>query len=65
MDKTSKTTFPGQFSGKPVTDAFEVKKDVVAITASTITSKALTNMVKQAGAAGAAWLEQSAREASR
>ena len=60
VDKTSKTTFPGQFSGKPLTDAFEVKKDVAAITASTITSKALTNMVKQAGAAAAEYLERSA-----
>lgn len=60
VDKTSKTTFPGQFSGKPLSDAFEVKKDIVAITASTITSKALTNMVKQAGIAAAAFFEQSA-----
>ncbi len=61
VDKTSKTTFPGQFSGKPLSDPFEVKKDVVAITASTITSKALTNMVKQAGIAAAAYLERSAQ----
>jgi len=61
VDKSSKTTFPGQFSGKPLSDAFEVKKDVVAITASTITSKALTNMVKQAGIAASAYLERSAQ----
>lgn len=61
VDKTSKTTFPGQFSGKPLSDPFEVKKDVAVITASTITSKALTNMVKQAGFAASAYLERSAQ----
>ncbi len=61
VDKTSKTTFPGQFAGKPLSDPFEVKKDVAAITASTITSKALTNMVKQAGIAASAYLERSAQ----
>lgn len=59
VDKSTKTTFPGQFAGKPLSDPFEVKKDVTAITASTITSKALTNMVKQAGAAAAEYLERS------
>jgi len=57
VDKSSKTTFPGQFTGKPISDPFEVKKDVSAISASTITSKALTLMVKSAGLAGSAWLE--------
>jgi electron transport complex protein RnfG len=57
VDKGSKTTFPGQFTGKAVTDPFEVKKDVVAISASTITSKALTEVVKEAGRAGTAWLK--------
>ena len=56
VDKASKTTFPGQFTGKAVSDAFEVKKDVVAISASTITSKALASIVREAGRAGAAWL---------
>jgi len=65
VDKSSKTTFPGQFSGKPVTDKFEVKNDVVAISASTITSKALTLMVKQAGDAGSAWLEANAAGGSK
>ncbi|OHD14820.1 MAG: electron transporter RnfG [Spirochaetes bacterium GWB1_48_6] len=60
VDKSSKTTFPGQFSGKPVSDPFEVKNDVTAITASTITSKALTLMVKRSGEAGSAWLEANA-----
>ena len=61
VDKSTKTTFPGQFAGKPLSDAFEVKKDVIAITASTITSKSLTNMVKQAGKAASAYLERSAQ----
>jgi len=56
VDKSSRTTFPGQFAGKPLSDLFEVKKDVQAITASTITSKALTKIVKAAGDAGSAWL---------
>ena len=56
VKKAEKVTFPGQFTGKLLADAFEVKKDVVAITASTITSKALTKIVKVAADAGAAWL---------
>ncbi len=61
VDKKAKTTFPGQFKDKPLSDAFEVKKDVSAITASTITSKALANMVKQAGSAAMAYLERTAQ----
>jgi len=60
VDKSAKTTFPGQFSGKLIGDAFQVKDDVVAISASTITSKALTSIVKEAGLAGSAWLETNA-----
>jgi electron transport complex protein RnfG len=60
VDKSSRTTFPGQFRGKALGDAFEVKKDVAAISASTITSRALTKIVKIAGDAGAAWLEKAA-----
>jgi Na+-translocating ferredoxin:NAD+ oxidoreductase subunit G len=59
VKKAEKITFPGQFTGKFLTDAFEVKKDVVAITAATITSKSLTRIVKAAGDAGAACLESS------
>lgn len=65
VDKNSKTTFPGQFTGKAVTDPFEVKKDVVAISASTITSKALTEVVKEAGRAGTAWLKTNIPGGSR
>ena len=57
VNKANKLTFPGQYKGKFLTDAFEVKKDVAAITAATITSKALTRIVKAAADAGAAWLE--------
>lgn len=60
VNKADKVTFPGQFNGKVLTDAFVVKQDVVAITASTITSKALTGIVKAAGAASAAYLESTA-----
>ncbi|HOX32915.1 MAG TPA: FMN-binding protein [Spirochaetales bacterium] len=58
VDKAAKTTFPGQFAGKPISEAFEVKKDVQAITASTITSRALTKIVKAAGGAAGSWLER-------
>lgn len=57
VKKAEKVTFPGQFTGKFLTDAFEVKQDVIAITASTITSKALTRVVKTAADAAASWLE--------
>ena len=59
VNKADKITFPGQYAGKYLTDAFEVKKDVAAITAATITSKALTAIVKAAADSAAAWLETS------
>lgn len=52
----TKETFWGQFTGKSVGDAFEPKKDVTAITAATITSKAVSVAVKAVGTAGFAWL---------
>ncbi|MCK5847786.1 MAG: RnfABCDGE type electron transport complex subunit G [Caldisericia bacterium] len=42
-----KSSFLDQFSKKNVTDSFIVKQDVTPITASTITSKALTNGIKK------------------
>lgn len=51
VDRTSKTTFTGQFTGKSIGDPFVVKQDVVAITASTITSKAVTGVVKASSVA--------------
>jgi electron transport complex protein RnfG len=56
VDKAKGLTFYGQFAGKPMNDPFEVKGDVVAITASTITSRAVTKAVKVAGEAASAWL---------
>lgn len=60
VDKERKLTFPGQFTGKSITDAFAVKDDVVAITASTISSKAITTVIKASADAGQAWLDQNA-----
>lgn len=59
VNKAEKTTFPGQFDGKFVTDGFVVKGDVAAITASTITSTALTKIVKTVADKAALWLENS------
>jgi electron transport complex protein RnfG len=56
VDKAKGITFYGQFAGKRLNDPFEVKNDVTAITASTITSRAVTQAVKAAGIAAAAWL---------
>lgn len=42
----AKGTFLDQFMGKNVSDGFEVKKDVTAITAATISSKAVTTGIK-------------------
>ena len=57
VNKANKTTFPGQFAGKNLSDPFEVKKDVSAITAATITSRSLTNIIKAASNAAEVWLE--------
>jgi electron transport complex protein RnfG len=56
VDRAKGLTFYGQFAGKSVTDPFEVKGDVVAITASTVTSAAVTAAVKAAGLGVTAWL---------
>jgi electron transport complex protein RnfG len=56
VDKAGGITFYGQFTGKSVDDPFEAKKDVAAITASTITSRAVSAAVKAAGTAATAWL---------
>lgn len=54
--KESKTTFTGQFAGKKLTDAFEVKKDIIAITSATITSSAVTSMVQSVAKSAADFL---------
>jgi len=56
VDRSRGVTFYGQFAGKSVADPFVVKDDVVAITASTITSRAVTSAVKAAGQAASEWL---------
>jgi len=55
VDKAQGITFYGQFAGKSVNDPFEVKNDVVAITASTITSRAVASTVKAAAVAVTSW----------
>lgn len=57
VNKAKKLTFPGQFTGKALSDGFVVKKDVDAITASTITSKALTVIIKASADSASAWLD--------
>ena len=56
VDRAQGITFYGQFAGKGVADPFEVKGDVAAITASTVTSQAVTAAVKAAGLGVSAWL---------
>ena len=56
VNRSAKITFYGQFTGKKITDPFEVKKDVDAITAATITSDAVSRIVRSAGQAAYQWL---------
>ncbi|MDR2841955.1 MAG: RnfABCDGE type electron transport complex subunit G [Spirochaetaceae bacterium] len=66
VDKSTKTTFYEQFAGKTVSDAMSVTKDggdIIAITAATITSRAVTKIVKNAAEAGAKWLSSNANAA--
>jgi len=55
IDRSKGIHFYDQFAGKSVGDPFEVKQDVVAITAATITSRAVAAEVKAAGQAALAW----------
>ena len=59
VDRSKRLTFYGQFEGKSISDNFEVRYDIAAITASTITSRAIALAVKVAGEAAAAWLNTS------
>jgi electron transport complex protein RnfG len=61
VDREKRITFYGQFKGKKITDAFEVKKDVIAISASTVSSRAVSDAVKAAGLAVKTWLEGGAQ----
>ncbi len=56
VDRSNGLTFYGQFAGKKITDPFVVKEDIIAITASTITSRAVSASVKAAGLAFISWL---------
>ena len=56
IDRPNGIRFPDQFTGKLVSDPFIPKQDVVAITASTITTRAVASSVKAAGEAALAWL---------
>jgi electron transport complex protein RnfG len=58
VDKPNKITFTGQFEGKKVSDSFEPKQDVQAITAATITSRAVASLVKASGTAAVTWFTQ-------
>jgi len=56
VDRAKGITFYGQFAGKKITEPFIVKDDVIAITASTITSRAVSSSVKAAGLAVQGWI---------
>jgi len=56
VDRAKGITFYGQFTGKSANDPFVVKGDVHSITASTITSRAVSVAVKAAGQAATEWL---------
>jgi len=55
VDRAKGIHFYDQFAGKAVSDSFLPKSDVVAITAATITSRAVAASVKAAGEAALAW----------
>ena len=55
VDRQKGIHFYDQFVGKKTSDPFEPKQDVIAITAATITSKAVSASVKAAGEAATAW----------
>jgi len=55
VDRAKGIHFYDQFTGKAVSDPFVPKSDVIAITAATITSRAVAASVKAAGEAALAW----------
>jgi electron transport complex protein RnfG len=63
VDRKAKLTWYGQFAGKGTDAPFEVKKDVAAITAATISSRALARIIKAAAQSGAAYLSDRAEAA--
>ena len=62
VNEERKLSFADQFAGKPVSDPFEQKNDVIAITAATITSRAVATAVKAAGTAAEQWLAEQGAE---
>lgn len=56
IDKKAKLTWLGQFVGKGSDAPFEVGKDVVAVTASTISSRSLSSIIRAAARSGSAYL---------
>jgi electron transport complex protein RnfG len=58
VDRAAGIHFYDQFAGKSAGDQFAVKSDVAAITAATITSRAVADSVKAAGLAAAGWLSR-------
>ncbi|MDR1411375.1 MAG: FMN-binding protein [Spirochaetaceae bacterium] len=56
VNKEAHITFYGQFAGKSVDDPFEVNQDVITVTAATITSRAVSGVIKTAGTSVLAWL---------
>ncbi|MDR1788368.1 MAG: RnfABCDGE type electron transport complex subunit G [Treponema sp.] len=60
IDAGRTTRFYEQFKGKALGDPFEPGRDVTAITAATITSRAVSAAVKAAGRAGLDWLAAAA-----
>jgi len=55
VDRSKGIHFYSQFVGKSVSDPFVPKQDVIAITAATITSRAVASSIKAAGEAASAW----------
>jgi len=60
VDRAKGIHFYDQFTGKNVNDPFVPKQDVAAITAATITSRAVAESVKAAGEAALAWFASAA-----
>jgi len=58
VDRDAQLTFYGQYTNKAIQDPFELKNDVAAITASTITSNAVNKLVKVSSQAAGNWLDK-------
>jgi electron transport complex protein RnfG len=61
VDRANGVTFYGQFANKKASDPFAVKQDVIAITASTVTSTAVAAAVRAAGLGVGEWLKGGAK----